>query len=111
MINLEGGAYTAHITLNEINDQKVKKQKFHNFLYLNNCEPGKVSTSSFKLQNHAVVPVDYFWHFEQEPTLTIDEPQGKINPSDILEFKVSYCPINRSPKVITAFLYLYNLPK
>ena len=36
-IVLEGGAYTAHITLNQINGQKISEQKFHNSLYLNNC--------------------------------------------------------------------------
>lgn len=34
-----------------------------------------------------------------------------MNPSDILEFKVSYLPQDRAPRNITAYLYLYNLPK
>ena len=81
MINLVGGAYTARITLEEINGQKVRVQKFNNYLYMKDCEPGRISEEKFKIKNHAVVPVDYFWYFEKENELKINEKWGKIEPA------------------------------
>ena len=97
--------------MDEINNQKVKIKKFHNYLYLNNCEPGKESSSNFKIHNHAVVPVDYLWHYENEANFSINQQKGKIAPAEVLNFVVSYIPTSRNPVNIFAYLYLYNLPK
>lgn len=84
---MQGGAYTAHLTLDEINGHKVKQQKFQNILFINNCEPGKKSLENFKIHNHAVVPVDYFWHYQDDShEIEISKKSGKISASEILNF-------------------------
>jgi hypothetical protein len=56
-----------------------------------------------------VVQVDYFWHISAD-NLKIDNPKGKIKPSELLLFNVTVKPKQKTPEVIRLELYLYNLP-
>ena len=77
-IVVSGGSYTAKISLEEINGEKVIKKKFLNQIYAEDCEPGRNSTKNLKIKNHAVVTVDYFWHIEDQIEMKILENIGRI---------------------------------
>jgi hypothetical protein len=109
-ILLKGGAYSAQIVLEELNGEKMLEQRVNNFLYIENSELGRASTASLKIRNLAVVQVDYFWHC-QNGSLTIDKQQGKMKPSELLDFTIALKPQEITPETLKLELYLYNLPE
>ena len=82
----------------------------HNIIYLEDTELGKISEASLKVRNLAVVQVDYFWHFTSK-NLSITKAQGKMKPSQLLPFNLSYNPQERQPQTVKLDLYLFNLPE
>lgn len=62
------------------------------------------------MRNLAVVQVDYFWHFTA-PGLTITTPKGKMKPSELLPFTLTFTPSSPQPEVVVLELFLYNLPE
>ena len=53
--------------------------------------------------------VDYFWHYKAA-NITVDKKQGKMKPSELLEFSITIKPQEIVPENIKLELYLYNLP-
>ena len=44
-IALEGGAYSAQIVLEELNEEKLLEQRMHSALYLQDTELGKIANA------------------------------------------------------------------
>ena len=86
------------------------EQKVNTPLYIENSEMGRESVSSLKIRNLAVVQVDYFWHY-QAKNITVDKKQGKMKPSELIEFSINLKPKEITPENIRLELYLYNLPE
>lgn len=69
----------------------------HNTLYLKDTETGKIANASLKIRNLAVVQVDYFWHFICKD-FTINQPKGKMKPSELLTFQLTFTPQQKIPE-------------
>ncbi len=75
------------------------EQKVNNVLFIENSEVGRESIASLKVRNLAVVQVDYFWHY-QEGSIAVDKKEGKMKPSELLEFKINLKPQEVTPETI-----------
>lgn len=82
--------------LEEVNGQKMLEQKVNNTLFVENSEVGRESTASLKVRNLAVVQVDYFWNYPSQ-NISVEAKQGKMKPSELLEFKIVLKPTQTTP--------------